>query len=115
MNAQGLRAARSVKGEELDESRALLFSLHWSQTDLMHNLSFSLNGSDGALEITSPGGLLVARLTPVEQLELVMHITHAHLKLIDHIRANGYAPRPILEPISNPVEPMQSGLFDAAH
>ena len=36
----------------------------------MHNLSFSLNGSDGALEITSPGGLLVARLTPVEQLEI---------------------------------------------
>jgi hypothetical protein len=82
----------------------------------MHNLTFSLSGSDGSLEITSPGGILVARLSPVEQLELLMHIAHAHLRLIDHIRVNGAGPRPVMEPLRNPVE--DSGpktLFDVGN
>lgn len=82
----------------------------------MHNLTFSLSGSDGSLEITSPGGILVARLTPVEQLELIMHIAHAHLRLIDHIRVNGAGPRPVMEPLRNPVEdPGQTTLFNAGN
>jgi len=76
----------------------------------MHNLTFSLSGSDGALEISSPAGILIARLSPVEQLELLLHISHAHLKLIDHIRVNGVGPRPM-----EPQDRAQLTLLDGNH
>jgi hypothetical protein len=44
-------------------------------------------------------GLLLAELTPDDQLELLMAVAHAHMSRNQHTRVNGTPPQPILEPI----------------
>jgi len=66
------------------------------------HLTFALDGATGALQIFR-NGLLLAELSPVDQLQLLAHVAQAHLSLAEHIRVNGHGPRPLLDAIANPV------------
>lgn len=61
-------------------------------------LSFALDGPTGNVQIMR-SGLLLAELTPDDQLELLMAVAHAHMSRNQHTRVNGTPPQPILEPV----------------
>lgn len=65
-------------------------------------LSFQLDGPTGNLQILRTG-LLVAELSPDDQLHLLGAIVNAHIQRAAHVRVNGAPPQPILEPVLNPV------------
>lgn len=65
------------------------------------SLTFALDGPTGNLQVMK-SGLLIAELSPDDQLELLLHIAHAHMTRNQHVRVNGAPPRPILESITNP-------------
>ena len=66
------------------------------------SISFALDGPTGNLQVMRTG-LLIAELTPDDQLQLLMAVAQAHLTRNDHVRVNGAPPRPVLESITNPV------------
>jgi hypothetical protein len=48
-------------------------------------------------------GLLLAELTPDDQLELLIAVARGHITRNQHTRVNGTPPQPILEPVLNTI------------
>jgi hypothetical protein len=65
-------------------------------------LSFALDGITGSVQIMR-NGLLLAELTPDDQLELLMAVAHAHMTRNQHTKVNGTPPQPLRQDTIRPV------------
>jgi hypothetical protein len=65
-------------------------------------LSFALDGPTGNLQIMRTG-LLLAELTPDDQLELLMAVARAHITRNQHTTVNGTPPQPLRDDTIHPL------------